>query len=358
MKKAAMLLNTMAMLLGRYQLFFTTVWPFSATVLLSSKIKLNFFTVIHLYYFIICFISFMFVLITAEYSQDIFYPVKCLISIFLSFLSGAMLVRTQKDQSVFVDTIAISCIVLFILSLIGIDPFNEQWIGGAYNGFFANRNGCAFFLTLIACYYLGSFTELGKKRDLLFFLLLSAIVLFTLSRIGFGLITIMFVYLTLHIIRKNPFLYLPIILLIFLIAVRMLGSSLFEHRMFVQMILLLSGEGHNVSERFAVYQYAINLLANVPIYGYGFYKFGDLSPYLQTHAHNIFLQGFVDLGVLFLPIFLGYTYLFLNALRCLLVNKACARSLVFISYIIFSLVTLPIATPTSALILGLLYRKG
>ena len=352
-----MALNATAMLFGRFQIVFVTLWPLSTLLLLPSKIKVSYFSYLHLYFFSISLFSFSYILITSEYTQDVIYPIKCLLSIFLVCLAGIINQKTVTDHVNFLNILGLLSISIFLLSFIGGSFTQQQWIGGAYNGFFANRNGCAFFFSLLSCYYLGKFLNNGNLVHICYFFMLSVIVLLTMSRTGFGATVLLYSYLAWFYIKLRPMLFLPLVIIASSIVYVALRELITEIEILFQILLLINGEGHNVSERQSVYAYGFYLLENAPIFGYGFYTFGDLSPYLKTHAHNIFIQGFADLGILFVPIFVGYLLYFITSLRNLIIGRSHTQSLVFVVYILFSLVTLPIATPTSAIALGLLMRK-
>ena len=290
-------------------------------------------------------ISLIITMSIAGYIQNLIYPIKALFSLYFLGITTLYFRENHIAYWNFIRFIAIGQIVLFIYSILINIP--TQWSGDTYIGFFSNRNTFAFASTVIFSSLVVSFIFISKDaKDILLAMLIFILILLSQSRAALGcslfsLLAFSYYFKQTRFMLVFVFCFFSLSILILEPLVPIFGSLLSSIR--------FEDEAANTFERLSVWGTSIGLIKNNPIFGVGFYKTGDYL-ILGTHAHNIFLQYLSDFG-LFGLFFLVFVFFPLTRGVKQLSDP---KIFIWAPIILYSLVTLPIASPTSALIIGAL----
>lgn len=253
--------------------------------------------------------------------SEVYATEKLLKFIFLTspaFLLPLFLIRGKESLNRFLVSIALLSFVLSMVSLpmifqrgssLGFVGFND----GNYQGL-ARLNGIGLVIILFL-YFLGDFTKKTKIIALSGAIVVAFSLISTGSRmplIAFGFILLVYIYSSFRVkdgilyMRKGVKFLLPSLAIISLPLIYLYRAGYFDAVVYRFEVLLSSGGGASVEERFDRLQVAIDMWANNPFVGVGIGSFPlfYLGTDIRDYPHNIFFEFLAEWGIVGLTIFI------------------------------------------------------
>ena len=266
-------------------------------------------------------------------SLNFFHSFKYIVTwsiVVLIFLFIPFYVVRKKELELFINCIifigfihVFFGLVVLILEISEIGPYQKIFYLNSNTGFFINRNNFCLFLIMIfhlTFYQLNYYKKKEFKlsyqnqfyrflfsnflilRFILFFIVVGIIL--TKSRVGnlaFG--CSLLTYVALDIYKNKQFSFISKTIFLILIIDVLFLSQYFGSEKLVERYLASTFEGEQT--RFDVFSFAINTFLNFPIFGYGIGNFENIfrifygvHDHFYDHVHNDYIEFVGELGII------------------------------------------------------------
>ncbi len=253
---------------------------------------------------------------------------------FAIYLSRAMAPRQLARQLMFVGTVGAVASVLFCLALtsVAVDHLGQN--AGSWQGIYPQKNsfGMAMVFLLTPVFLPSEATGIRRVHRVLYAILLLFLIGMSQSRTSWG-VAIFYIGLMaiLRLIGKFP--RVQSVLVAFLAVSVVLGVAIVAYSHFDEVITLM-GRDSTLSGRTIIWSAVMNAINKRPLLGYGYEGFwigfhGEAvnvvltAHFSLTHAHDGFLNLWLDLGVVGL---VGFLLMLLPAIKNTLIAFGPGRS--------------------------------
>lgn len=249
-------------------------------------------------------------IIFSEYKIDSSKEIIRLASIFILFISGFIIINSEKKLLYFISFILISALVPFVASLYQIITNDQRYESRIYGTFF-HPNPFSFYLLLLLALttYLVFSTNISyqhyKKLAPWLLIIIALLIFFTQTR-SIWFASVLFILLIS--MFKNYKVFFAVILLGCMLVV---FQAIFEGTTIENRISdILYNPFNSLVWRLEIWQDAFNLAREKFIFGYGLNTAAVKLEYLRgtefgsTELHNDYLKMFFELGIIGLFLYL------------------------------------------------------
>lgn len=263
-------------------------------------------------------------IIFSEYKIDSFKEIIRLASIFILFISGFIIINSEKKLLYFISFILINSVVPFVFSLYQIITNDQRYESRIYGTFF-HPNPFSFYLFLLLALstYLVFSNDISYqhyKKTVPWLLIIIALLIFFTQTRSIWFASVLFILL-INMFKNYKVFFAAILLGCMLIVFQAIfeGTTI-ENRIYD----ILYNPFNSLVWRLEMWQDAFNLAREKFMFGYGLNTAAPKLEYLRgtefgsTELHNDYLKMFFELGTVGL---LLYFLIFILLIRTLLQPK-------------------------------------